>query len=287
MRVRGPIAVAAAAATAAGLMLTWGPGAQAADPLKYVALGDSAAAGPLIPNQTSLACLRSDRNYPAVVAKTLGATLTDVSCSGAELTDFSVKQSPSVPPQYDALTADTDLVTITIGGNDVDLVTRALTCINLLPEPIGFSCADRFTAGGKDAIAAAITAWTPKLGAALDEIHTRAPKAEVVVVGYGTYIRNNGCYPTQPIWARDANYIQGSINKLNATLRAQAEAHGATFVDIAGVSVGHDTCAAPADRYLEGLFPTSPAAPLHPNATGMAAFGAAVAAAVTANSHQF
>ncbi|GGV36775.1 hypothetical protein GCM10010182_71220 [Actinomadura cremea] len=33
----------------------------------------------------------------------------------------------------------------------------------------------------------------------------------------------------------------------------------------------------PADRYLEGLIPTSPATPLHPNAKGMAVFGAAVA----------
>ena len=58
--------------------------AQADDTLDYVALGDSAAAGPLIPNQDpALWCLRSDQNYPQVAAKLLGARLTDVTCSGS------------------------------------------------------------------------------------------------------------------------------------------------------------------------------------------------------------
>src|SRR5690606_30751418 len=113
-------------------------------PLDYVALGDSAAAGPLIPDQDpNLACLRSDRNYPAVVAEALGADLTDVTCSGARLSDLSERQYGLLPPQYRALDEETDLVTITIGGNDVDLVTRALTCLNFKPEPYGISCEER------------------------------------------------------------------------------------------------------------------------------------------------
>ena len=39
-------------------------------------------------------------------------------------------------------------------------------------------------------------------------------------------------------------------------------------------------CAAPQEKYLEGVLPTSVAAPLHPNARGMAAFGHAIAGAV-------
>jgi lysophospholipase L1-like esterase len=270
----------AAAATAAALAVTvlsinWS--AQAAEQIDYVALGDSAAAGPLIPNQSDLACLRSDNNYPAVAAKALGAKLKDVTCSGATAAHFTGWQFGTVPPQFNALNAGTDLVSITIGGNDVSLVQAALGCVNLLPEPLGSSCADKMTAGGKDQLGTAIAAWAPKLGQAIEQIKTRAPHAKIVVAGYATYIQRNGCWPLQPIWARDANYIQGSVNKLSAAMRDQAVAHGATFVDIAAVSVGHDTCAA--DRYIEGMIPTSAAAPLHPNAKGMAAFGAAVAAA--------
>ncbi|HVK23674.1 MAG TPA: SGNH/GDSL hydrolase family protein [Actinokineospora sp.] len=274
MRVRGM-----AVAVAVGLGMLFAPAAQAAEPLNYVALGDSFAAGPLIPWQDSnLACLRSTNNYPTVAAKALGASLTDVSCSGAKVSDFSGRQFGFLAPQYDVLSADVDLVSLTIGGNDIGLVQEALGCVNVFPEPFGLSCKDRLTAGG-DKLKAAIDAWAPTFAGALAEIKRRAPRAKILVVGYATYIKRGGCYPTQPIWARDADYIQGSVNHLSATLRAQATAAGATFVDTAAVSVGHDTCAAPSARYIEGLIPTSIAAPLHPNAQGMTAFGAAVATA--------
>ncbi|MGW6444674.1 SGNH/GDSL hydrolase family protein [Lentzea sp. NPDC055074] len=261
-------------------MLVAGTSTAQADTLDYVALGDSAAAGPLIPNQDpALWCLRSsDNNYPRIAAKILGATLTDVTCSGAKTEDFSQRQFGFVKPQYDALKPTTDLVSITIGGNDVGLVQTALGCINLLPEPIGLSCKDRLTAGG-DQVAAAIEKWAPEFGRALDEVKRRAPKAKILVTGYGTYIRPGGCYPVQPIWARDADYLQGSVNLLSATAKQEAEKRGATYVDLAAVSVGHDTCARPSERYLEGLIPTTIAAPLHPNAAGMQAFGATVARA--------
>ncbi|WP_330271051.1 SGNH/GDSL hydrolase family protein [Lentzea sp. NBC_00516] len=260
-------------------MLVAGTSTAQADTLDYVALGDSAAAGPLIPNQDpALWCLRSDRNYPRIAAKLLGAKLTDVTCSGAKTDDFAGRQFGFVAPQYDALKPTTDLVSITIGGNDVGLVQTALGCINLLPEPVGLSCRDRLTAGG-DQVAAAIAEWAPEFGTALDEVKRRAPHAKILVTGYGTYIRPGGCYPVQPIWARDSDYLQASVNLLSTTAKAEAEKRGATYVDLAAVSVGHDTCAKPADRYLEGLIPTTIAAPLHPNAAGMKAFGTAVAKA--------
>lgn len=251
---------------------------QAEEPLEYVAIGDSFAAGPLIPDQSQWSCLRSGRNYPAVVAEALGARLTDVSCSGAKVSDFSGRQFGLLPPQYEALKPSTDLVTLTIGGNDVSLVTTALGCVNLLPKPVGISCADTAAAKG-DPTAKAIEAWSATFDRALDEVHRRAPNARVVVAGYATYIRKDGCWPTQPIWGKDGNYLQARVNQLNGVLAERSRAHGATYVDTAAVSVGHDTCAAPAERYMEGLVPTSVAAPLHPNARGMAAFGAAVAQA--------
>ncbi|KAA5836429.1 SGNH/GDSL hydrolase family protein [Saccharopolyspora hirsuta] len=254
------------------------PTAHAADGYEYVAMGDSAAAGPLIPNQDpNLLCFRSEMNYPQVAAALLGAELTDVTCSGAKIDDFSGRQHGILPPQYDALSRRTDLVTVTIGGNDVELVQAAVSCLNLLPEPVGESCADRFTAGGRDELAERIDALVPKVDGMLAEIRDRAPNAEVVVVGYGTYLRPGGCYPMQPLWARDADYVQSSVDKLSAVLRERAEANGAEFVDLGPVSEGHDICAAPQDKYFEGIVPTSEAAPLHPNARGMAAFGRVVA----------
>ncbi|MGZ0148897.1 SGNH/GDSL hydrolase family protein [Kribbella sp. WER1] len=253
--------------------------ARAAGPLEYVALGDSSAAGPLIPPQVDVPCLRSGVNYPHVAAAALGARLTDVTCSGAVIPDFSGKQFGFEAPQYDALKPTTDLVTVAIGGNDTGLVAAALSCINLLPPPAGASCKARFTAGGTDQLAARIAATAAPFGAALDEIHRRSPHARVLVTGYGTYIRPNGCYPQIPVWPVDANYLQSTIDRLNTMLATQSAAHGAHYVDLRTPSINHDACAPTSRRWLEGLIPTSAAAPLHPSTQGMQAFGQLVTAA--------
>jgi lysophospholipase L1-like esterase len=254
---------------------------------EYVALGDSAAAGPLIPDQDvlHLGCLRSTRNWPSVLAAALGVEeFRDVTCSAAVADDFEGSQTTflgPVPPQFDALTPTTDLVSLTIGGNDIGLVGAALGCVNLLPEPVGASCEARLTAGGVDQLAQKIDAFGPEFAAVLDAIHARSPKAKVVVVGYGTYIRPGGCYPVQPLWGRDSDYLQASINRLNGVFAAEAAAHGAAFLDIAPPSVGHDVCAPIAKRWFEGLVPTTVAAPLHPNQRGMAGIGNYLAGALS------
>ena len=89
---------------------------------RYVALGDSFAAfGPVAaPMSGPESCLRSSRNYPAVLAESPQiADMVDVTCGGARTTDMTTRQIAQTPPQFDALTGDTDLVTLSIGGNDI------------------------------------------------------------------------------------------------------------------------------------------------------------------------
>src|SRR5262245_52789788 len=158
--------------------------ASAAAP-RYVALGDSAASGPGITpiDLSSPGCFRSQRNYPKLAAAAVGVPITDVTCSGADTGDMTASQSTDlgdVPPQFDALTADTTLVTLQIGGNDAGLVGLAESCLNLLPEQLGgSSCADENTAGGQDVYGARVDAVGPKAAAVLDGIHQRAPSARV------------------------------------------------------------------------------------------------------------
>lgn len=251
----------------------------------YVALGDSAASGPRIPEQTGTpGCEQSDANYPHVIAAAISAkSFVDVSCGGAQSADIisesQTTSSGQVPPQIDALSAETDLVTISIGGNDVGLVSTAAGCIAFSPRaPL---CRDRLTAGGVDSVAESIDETADTWGDVLDAIVDRAPNADVVVVGYGTYVQPGGCYPTQPILPDDADYIQGSIDRLDDALAAQAAAHGARFVDTREITVGHDACADPSERYFEGVIPVNPAAPFHPTAAGMNAIGRTVAESVT------
>ncbi|MEC3979179.1 SGNH/GDSL hydrolase family protein [Amycolatopsis sp. H20-H5] len=257
----------------------------AESPGGYVALGDSAAAGPLIlpADTSSLGCLRSLADYPHVVAKQTGAALTDVTCSSATTADFTGRQQTftgPVAPQLDAVDTRAKTVTLTIGANDVGLVSAVLTCLNPLPGVIP-SCANRFTAGGHDQLAEKIDAFAPKWGELLDQIAARAPEADVYVVGYGTYLPHNGCWPIVPLSAKDANYVQGTIGHLDEALAGQAQAHGAKFLDIRPVSVGHDACRPPSSKWFEGLIPTAIAAPLHPNKAGMAGIGTYLATTIT------
>jgi lysophospholipase L1-like esterase len=252
---------------------------------RYVALGDSAAAGPLIPlpDLSSPGCIRSTSNYPKLVAARLGVPITDVTCSGAVTGDMTNPQSTAfgdVPPQFNALNAATSLVTVQIGGNDAGLVGLATSCVNLLPDPFGTSCKATNTAGGRDVYGERIAGVAPRIDAVLDGIAQRAPSARIFVVGYTTYLPRNGCYPLVPLWARDANYIQAKIDQLNGVLAASAARHGATYVDIRTPGIGKDVCALPVIRWTEPLIPANVAAPLHPNLTGMIGMAGVVASAI-------
>ncbi|ONI83631.1 GDSL family lipase [Saccharothrix sp. ALI-22-I] len=253
----------------------------------YVALGDSYASGPFIPHQRTdpLGCFRSTRNYASLVAERLGTKLTDVTCGGATTVDMTAPQDvlfgPN-PPQLDALTPDTDLVTVTIGGNDIGFSDIILTCAqDSVLDPFGNPCTRRYTAGGTDRLAARIDALAPKVAAVLQGIAQRAPEAHVVVVAYLRILPpSHGCWPVVPISVGDVPYLDATQRKLNGMLGARAGAAGATFVDPYPSSLGRDVCQLPGVKWVEGLVPTAPAFPVHPNAAGMRAVADLVVAAV-------
>ena len=127
-------------------------------PLRYVAMGDSysAASGVLLPDLSSPLCLRSTRNYPKLVARAIGARLTDVTCGAARTVDFFAPQYPFlVPPQLNALKPDTELVTMTIGGNDSGVFINAiLSCgtSGVVSLGQGSPCQDLYGSRFSDAI---------------------------------------------------------------------------------------------------------------------------------------
>lgn len=118
----------------------------------------------------------------------------------------------------------------------------------------------------------------------LDEISARAPDAGVLVVGYIAILPNSGfgCWPSMPIAFRDVPYLRAKHIELNAMLETQAAAHGASYVDVYTPSIGHDACTSLGTRWVEPIIPGNLAAPVHPNARGMAAVADVVAASVTA-----
>jgi hypothetical protein len=278
---RALIAVAGGSLLAVALSGTAGAGI--AGPLgaggkpNYVALGDSYTAGPLIPDQTGspVGCLRSTHSYPFLVSAGAGAAMfTDVSCQGATTADMTHSQSVPLgtnPPQDNALSASTTLVTLQISGNNIGFSDIIIHCTTLsLTDPFGSPCKDYYTSGGTDRLRAKINAAAPKVAADLQGIHADAPDARVLLVGYPVILPNSGdgCWPAVPIAFGDVPYLRGVEKALNSMLASVAGANNATFVDTYTASIGHDVCQAPGTKWVEGLIPTSPAVPFHPNMLG-------------------
>jgi lysophospholipase L1-like esterase len=244
----------------------------------YVSLGDSYVAGPLIPLQTGNppGCLRSDRNYPSLVRTGLrSSAFRDASCSGATTKEMTAPQAViggSNPPQLEALDDRTALVTLGIGGNDIGFADIIKNCAIKSPtKPFGAGCKDFYTQGGRDQLADRIDATGPKVAAVLDEISKRAPHAKVLVVGYPTILPDSGpgCFPVVPFTPGDVAYLRKTTHELNDMLADQADKADAQYVDTYRTSIGHDVCQLPGRKWVEGLVPTAPAAPVHPNALGM------------------
>jgi lysophospholipase L1-like esterase len=272
-----------AAAAMAAVVLAGAAQAQAAP--RYVALGDSFAAGPLIPLQIPpFGCLKSNNDYPHVVQRRLRlAEFRDMTCSGAETEDMTQPQNvwprPN-QPQFSALTPDTALVTLTIGGNDIGFSSIAEDCFRSTPSN-GSPCRDRYVVDGRDGISERIAATAPKVAAVLQGIAARSPRARVLVVNYSAIFPHSGpgCWPQMPVAEGDVPWLRAKQEELNAMLARQARAHGARVVDVYAASRGHDACALPVVRWVEPVIPASAAAPVHPNLLGMRAMGRLVAAA--------
>jgi len=215
---------------------------------RYVALGDSYSAGPLIPT-TDLAggCARSNHNYPSLVARRLHVrTFVDVTCSGATTADLPGFQHPfpgsRVPPQLRAVTARTDLVTVGIGGNDLDLFgTLVNTCTRLRSaDPTGDPCARHFAA--RHALSTVVRTVGERVRGALVAIQHKAPHATVVLVGYLRLVPDHGTCAALPLAAGDYAFGREVSRALATTMRRAAHRAAVRFVDMHAASRGHSVC---------------------------------------------
>ncbi len=243
-------------------------------PLRYVALGDSysAASGVLPPDLTAPPeCLRSSLNYPHVIASRIAAQLTDVTCGAAQTSHFFTSQYPGVPPQLDAVTSQTQLVTMTIGGNDSNVFIDAIVdcgTAGTLALGQGSPCKDRYGSSFSDTIN---NTTYPALVKALSAVRAKAPHARVAILGYPWILpAAGGCFPVMPVASGDVPYLHGIQATLNNAISRAAAATGVRYIDFSQVSVGHDACQPIGVRWIEPVVGTTNAVIVHPNALGEA-----------------
>jgi lysophospholipase L1-like esterase len=247
------------------------PAAHAQTQLHYVALGDSYSAGPLDgPITGNPLCLQSSASYPYETAAYLGASLNDVSCSGADSSNVtSTSQYPGVSPQVDALSSSTQLVTLTDGGNDNNLFISAVAECSVTDIAdflnIGTPCKDVYGNTFSNDVAADATTVEQTFAT----VKADAPSAQVYVLGYPDILPSSGnCYPTMPLTSGDTAYLNGIEVDLNSMIRAEAAKAGVHYVSTYSQFVGHGACATGSNQWINPLLPTNGGISVHPNAAG-------------------
>ncbi|MEW2415617.1 SGNH/GDSL hydrolase family protein [Streptomyces sp. NPDC046866] len=230
-----------------------GQAAAATADFGYVALGDSYSSGVGAGNYDSAsgACKRTSRAYPALWAAAHSPqTFAFTACSGARTGDV-------LSGQLGPLNSGTDLVSITIGGNDAGFSDVMTTCV-LQSES---SCISRVN----QAKAYVDTTLPGQLDQVYDAIRGRAPGARVVVLGYPRFYKLNGsCIAGLTEGERSA--INGAADYLNAAIAKRAADHGFTFASVVGAFTGHEICSA--SPWLHSVNWTNIGESYHPTAAG-------------------
>lgn len=244
---------------------TVGPSVPGGD--RYVALGSSFAAGPGVPDliDSNVICGRSSGNYAHIVARERGLNLVDATCQSATTANLFESQGLN-PPQLDAVTADTDIVTVTLGGNDIGYAGTSIRCAVLAQA--GSGC----TVDSGERLATAAGRLSEDLVEGIGAIRSKAPDAEILLVTYLRMFPDEGaeCAPSNPIDAASSAQLAEMGRFLDDVFRQVADTTSVTLVD-AYANTEHTICADPADRWVEGAAPAPPAIVFHPTAAGMSA----------------
>lgn len=261
----------------AAVVIAASPALAKSDPLpqgaRYVALGSSFAAGPGVgPNtpETPSRCGRGMLNYPNLLAARLKLLLTDATCSGAT-TEHVLGPWKEVPPQIESVKADARLVTITIGGNDVNFVGNifAAACERMSsPDP---RC-QKWRDIGEDV-------WKgdeERMRRIVREVRLRAPQARIVFVDYITVLPPKGSCASLPISDMRMKQSRDAARRLAKLTGRVAREEGAEVFRFSALSKRHAPCSA--EPWSNGLTaPEGDGIPIHPNRAGHAAAAEAIA----------
>lgn len=249
--------------------------------LSIAALGSSFAAGPRIPPQAGpRGAGRSAQNYAHILAERLGADLTDLTVSGATLSNISHERqktyTATFPPQIDGLHDRIQIVTITAGGNDLSyvggllsdtlnsyFVTRALTSVYNY-----FMRTEQNDAISQQCLA-------ERYITVLEAIHAKSPKARVFVVEYLNLLGEDvQAQVNVPFNQAQLDHHREVAAVLQRATEQAAKACEEWCVHVPVHKISEKHSIGSSEPWVEGFtwgFVGREAAPFHPNADGMRA----------------
>lgn len=289
-RRRRPALAAFLATLALALGFTAVP-AEAAPPprVDYVALGDSYTAGTgagAAFRPAGTPCWQSSPGYVDVVGRNgRVALVANAACHGAVLSSLSPFYdgfTPTVQEQLYALaaqgtlSADTELVSITAGANDVGFSHLLGFCATSTPA----ACADALAAGTSPLTLEVLKAGLAQTYAGIQAV---APNARIAVLGYPLLF--DPASSLAPVPAATQTLINQATAAVNAAIAQAVETANllygtdAQYIDVTARFAGHEVNSA--DPWLQlNLAYLTADYNFHPNQAGHQAYASALLAAV-------
>ena len=239
-----------------------------------MSLGSSFAAGIGAGEVIEPVCGQTSESYARIVAAELGLELVDLGCGGATIDHIvdttQILGADARPPQIESIPPDAELITITVGGNDVGYIGNFFVCAAGCPD--GHIDAPRDRDDRFDDLA-------DELEDMIELVRATAPDAHVILVGYVRLLDgpDDTC---DGVDLAAAEFHHDIGERLQAAFVDAADDTDITFVDAYAASAGHGVCQPPEQRWVEGQGATSPAFAWHPNRTGTAAIADLVLAQI-------
>lgn len=221
---------------------------------RYVSFGDSSSTGSGLGAQKAGSlefCYQTDLGYPTLVANALGISdFVPRNCSASWINDLTTSQDypaegiPYAPPQFNWLTANTAIGSITMGVNDQNGFSNVKNTCFQASTPSATPCADAFVHGGVNQLVENTKTMGHDLGVAIDRFYELAPNATLFVVGYPRLIPPDGagCWGKTNVSIADAPVVDAWQQAVANQQRSAAAEHGAVYVDMYEYSAGHDGC---------------------------------------------
>jgi lysophospholipase L1-like esterase len=195
----------------------------------YVALGDSYASGVGSGSyiSTSGSCLRSTLAYSQLWANTHAlSSYASVACSGAKTTDV-------INNQVSAMSTSTTLVSISIGGNDLNFAGVMEDCVLYSTN----TCVSELNSAEATA-RASLPGWLDNV---YNSIRSHAPSAKVVVVDYPRFYHD--LWYCVGLSSTDRDKINEAADVLDGVTSSAASRHGFSFADVrSAFASGHEIC---------------------------------------------
>jgi lysophospholipase L1-like esterase len=247
-------------------------------PVRVAALGDSYSSGEGAGayERSSGGCHRTARAWPRLLADPDRdvTVVAHLACSGARTAALNspFKNEPAQLTQLAGVRPAPNVVTLTMGGNDIGFADVLADCV----------AHDCVADGRLDRAGRELTQAMPAvLRGAYTRVQRAAPDAAVVVVGYPRLFPpaegfTLSCHLLDANERARLNQLAGTLDQVTA---AAAAAAGATFVSVLASLRGHELCGG--DPWIYPIDILGGQERAHPTARGQQAIAAAVRTAVT------